>query len=80
MSHPASSVLSLGWAFVTSTIGIYSPLYIKSAALPPLDEAMSVVCQVCIKLYKSIYKTFCDKINLEKSLKKSLKKNRGFGG
>ncbi len=66
MNHPASSVSSLGWVFVIPVIGIYSPLYIKSAALPPLDEAISVVYQVYIKLYKSIHKTFAIKFILKK--------------
>ena len=58
MSYPASSVPSLGWLFVISTVGICSSLYVKVAALPPFDEAMSIVCQVYIKMYKSIYETF----------------------
>src|SRR6266699_3275124 len=78
MSHPASSVPSLGWAFVISTVGICSSLYVNAAALPLLDEAMSIVCQVCIELYKSVHKTLAIKINPEKNLKKSQKKNRGF--
>src|SRR6266699_836526 len=58
MSYPASSVPSLGWLFVISIIGICSLLYVKVAALPPLDEAMSTVCQVYIKMYKSVYEIF----------------------
>ncbi len=66
MNHPASSMSSLGWAFVISIVEIYSPLYIKSVALPPLDEAISVIYQVYIKLYKSVYKTFAIKLILKK--------------
>src|SRR6266699_6922588 len=66
INYPTSSVLSLGWTFITSTIKIYSPLYIKSTALPLFDETISVVCQIYIKLYKSIYKTFATKLILKK--------------
>ena len=77
ISYPVNSVPSLSWIFIISTIEIRSSLYIKATTSPPLDEAISAVCQVCIKVYKSVHEFFT-MLKKMKTLKKSQKQKQGW--